>query len=344
MSFSDWYLENLACPRDLGELRPGKGGLMCVQGHLYPLVQGVPVMLIEESSPTLHVIEGSLAASKQQLAPPDEEMFLGTLGMDDDQRESVLKRLRAGHNQIDPVVDYLVSHTNGIMYKHLVGKLRSYPIPKIDLPRGDGKLLLDVGCSWGRWSIAAARLGYNAVGIDPSLGAVLAARRVAQKLGVEAKFIVADARFLPFRSALFDIVYSYSVLQHFSVSDMKSAITEMQRVTIAGGELKVQMANALGVRSFYHQLRRGFATPAGFQVRYLRPKQLQKLFQTNGDHVELRPDCYFGLGLQKSDAEIMTPLKRTVLFFSETLKRVAAVFSPLQLVADSVFVSQRRRS
>ena len=40
-----------------------------------------------------------------------------------------------------------------------------------------GSRLLDLGSSWGRWSIAAARKGYSVVGLDPSLGAVLAARR-----------------------------------------------------------------------------------------------------------------------------------------------------------------------
>ena len=45
----------------------------------------------------------------------------------------------------------------------------------LDLPRGP---LLDIGCSWGRWSLAAARKGYSVVGIDPSLGAVMAARRI----------------------------------------------------------------------------------------------------------------------------------------------------------------------
>ena len=46
--------------------------------------------------------------------------------------------------------------------------------------------------------MSAAKKGYRAVGIDPSLGAVMAARRVARQLGLEIKCIVGDARFLPF--------------------------------------------------------------------------------------------------------------------------------------------------
>ena len=66
----------------------------------------------------------------------------------------------------------------------------------------------------GRWSIAAARKGFSVVGIDPSLGAVMAARRIAKELNLDIKYLVADGRFLPFRERQFKVAYSYSVLQH----------------------------------------------------------------------------------------------------------------------------------
>ena len=66
------------------------------------------------------------------------------------------------------MVAYLVAATNGFMYLHLLGKLSEYPIPDLRLPEGNGTPLLDVGCNWGRWSIAAARKGYAATGVDPS--------------------------------------------------------------------------------------------------------------------------------------------------------------------------------
>ena len=339
MSVSDWYLENLACPRDRGTLRMVEGRLMCSRGHLYPIVSGIPVMLIEELTPTLHVMGSSLEASKRQFDPGPEEMFLETLGVDDHQRKAILEDARKANNAIDPVVNYLISHTNGMMYRHLVGRLRAYPIPSIELPRVKGARFLDVGCSWGRWCVASARLGYLPVGLDPSLGAVMAAQRVAKHLGVTAWFVVGDARFLPFPDDSFGVVYSYSVLQHFNLDDMRMATAEMHRVLAANGTFRIQLANALGIRSLYHQLRRGFSKPKGFAVRYLRPKQIKCLFQPYGSDVELMPDCYFGLGLQTSDSEFMTPFKRFVLRASEVLKRAAAIFRPLPLLADSLLVS-----
>jgi SAM-dependent methyltransferase len=117
--------------------------------------------------------------------------------------------------EIDPFVQNIIAATNGMLYISLIGKLTDYPIPYLRLPSGEGKRFLEIGCNWGRWCIAAARLGYRPVGIDPSLKGIRAARQVAQQLGIEAHYVVADGRYLPFANGTFDQVFSYSVLQHF---------------------------------------------------------------------------------------------------------------------------------
>jgi SAM-dependent methyltransferase len=161
---------------------------------------------------------------------------------------------------IDPIVSFLVGATNGIAYKHLRGRLSDYPIPELRLPTANGKVLLDVGCNWGRWCIAAARLGYVPIGVDPSLGAVLAAKRVAAQLGLYIQLVVGDARFLPFPSDSMDFAFSYSVLQHFARADAISAVKEIGRVLKTGGMSLVQMPTVCGVRCLYHQARGNFAT------------------------------------------------------------------------------------
>src|SRR4051794_25960664 len=90
----------------------------------------------------------------------------------------------------------------GFMYAPLIGRLVEYPIPTTRLPHGEGRVVLDLGCNWGRWTIAAARAGYRAVGLDPSLPAVQAAYDVATQLGVQADFLVGEARFLAVRGRL----------------------------------------------------------------------------------------------------------------------------------------------
>ena len=59
-------------------------------------------------------------------------------------------------------------------------------------------MLLDVGCSWGRWSITASKEGLCAsVFFDPPVGAVAAARRLAKRLGLPFHGVVADAPSCP---------------------------------------------------------------------------------------------------------------------------------------------------
>src|SRR5205085_1279800 len=116
-----------------------------------------------------------------------------------------------------------------------------YPVPPLPMADGGGKTLLDIGCSWGRWTLAASERGYDAVGIDPSLGAVMAARRVAAALGRKTHYVLGDARHLPFAAASFEASYSYSVIQHFSYEDAGRAFAEIGRVLKPGAIAKVQM-------------------------------------------------------------------------------------------------------
>jgi ubiquinone/menaquinone biosynthesis C-methylase UbiE len=60
-------------------------------------------------------------------------------------------------------------------------------------------------------------------------------------LGLDAEFIVGDARYLPFPSKSFDRVFSYSVLQHFSYTDASASVVEIGRVLKSGGESLIQM-------------------------------------------------------------------------------------------------------
>jgi SAM-dependent methyltransferase/uncharacterized protein YbaR (Trm112 family) len=329
----NWYVDNLVCPRDRGALRLVAAQLECASGHRYPIVEGVPVMLVDDATPTIDSAPASLAAA----AAPGDPLFLSTLSLSDEERQGIRQLAqRGGH--VDPVVAYLIAATNGLMYKHLVGRLEQYPIPALPLPKGGGRRLLDIGCGWGRWSLAASAQGYDVVGIDPSLGAVLAARRVAVQLGRDVRFVVGDARYLPFPSASADVVFSYSVLQHFSREDASAAVGQIGRVLRPGGMTKVQFPTRYGVRCLYHQARRGFRAPSGFEVRYWTWPQLGLLFGAAVGPSRFEVDGYFGIGLQGGDARFMTPARAAVLRASEWLTRASRRVTPLARLADSVFV------
>lgn len=342
-ALDQWFLEHLVCPRDRQSLSLVADALRCGNGHRYPIIDGVPVMLLDDVRQTFTAAGASLARAAggggDARAPG---LYLESIAISDDEKRGVLA-LAADHPPIDPVVAYLVAATNGLLYRHLVGQLTSYPIPEISLPPGQGRTLLDIGCSWGRWTLAAASRGYDAVGIDPSLGAVMAARRVAAQLGRDVRFVVGDARHLPFADRSFGSVYSYSVIQHFSREDAGRAVGEIGRVLESGGRARVQMPTRYGVRCLYHQLRRGFSDGANFDVRYWMLRDLRRVFTERIGPSGFEVDGYFGLGLQQSDAHLMTPARRLLLRASAWMKTASSRNAWLTHLADSVYVLSTKR-
>ena len=203
--------QELACPRDRSRLEPEGETLVCEQGHEYPFPDGIPVMVVDDE---LEPTQPGYWSSPEQI-----------------------ERVRAAEpppiegEQVDPYVAELILGTHGNLYKHLSAGMTRYPIPDFPLERGRGELLLDIGCNWGRWTIAAAQRGYRPIGIDPSFEAIVAARRIARQLGVdEARYVVADH-----------------------------------------GYTWVQMPNALGALNVVRLAQRGFREGDAFEVRYWKP-------------------------------------------------------------------------
>jgi len=333
-------LDSLRCPASGAPLSLDGDRLVTRSGLSYPVENDIPIMLRQRDRATLWVADASLNRNV------DDPYRIDTLGIGDADRLKLAAQLdlhRQSPLPVDPVVSALIVATGGHMYRHLQHGLESLPIPELRLPDGQNKLLLDIGCNWGRWSIAAARRGYRVVGIDPSLGAVLAAKRFAERNDLRASFVVGDARCLPFAQRTFDVTFSYSVLQHFAREDATQSIAEAARVTKSTGIFKCQMASAFGIRSAWHIARRGFRATNGFEVRYYSPKQLRALFSTSFSDVALEIDGFFGLGIQPSDRPMMTPTLRRVLTGSENLRRLATRWPNLHLLADSLYVTGHPR-
>jgi SAM-dependent methyltransferase/uncharacterized protein YbaR (Trm112 family) len=318
-------LELLVCPRHRLPLSQHGSGtsLVCEHGDRYAVVEGIPILLLSEAAQT-HV-EGtrSLEVAKQ-----------GT--------SANLPQFDVPPGTIDPFVQRAIGATNGSLYQHLVGKMTEYPIPHLRLPDGEGKLFLEIGCSWGRWCIAAARQGYQPIGVDPSLKGVRAARRVAAQLGIKAHYVVADGRHLPFSDEVFGQVFSYSVLQHISRDEVRKTLLEIQRVLRPDGGAQVQMPNIFGIRCLYHQIRRGFREARDFEVRYWSPRQLLSAFTTTVGPSRLSVDGYFSLNAQFSDLRFLPAKYRAVVRVSEWLRRASQKVPALGYFADSLYVSSVR--
>lgn len=244
-------------------------------------------------------------------------------------------------DDIDPFVQQVVAATCGYLYLPLRHKLPRYPIPVLRLPHGNGKRFLDIGCSWGRWSIAAARVGYAVSGIDPNPAAVLAARRVAAQLDLDVDYRSGSSQVIPFADETFDVVFSYSVLQHLAKERVRATIAEIDRVLKPGGLMMVQMPNWLGIRCLYHQAKRRFRAERNFEVRYWGLRELRESFGAIGP-VDLSVDGFFGLGVQASELDLMPRRFRVIVRASEALRGVVHFVPPLIYIADSVYVTAHK--
>jgi SAM-dependent methyltransferase len=192
--------------------------------------------------------------------------------------------------------------------------------------------------------VSAARSGYRVVGVDPSLDAIRAARVVAEQLGVEATYVVADARHLPFPDESFDVVFSYSVFQHFTKEDALASFAELGRVLALDGRSLVQMANVWGLRSLLNQAReRRFREPRTlFDVRYWSPGELRDAFAEAVGPTELAVDGFLTLNPQPADLDLLPRRYRALVRTSELLRRASERISPLTAIADSLYVRSRR--
>jgi len=319
-----WLYEHLICPVDHSPLHSEGNWLISQTGRRYPVVNGIPVLLRPDVEQTawwaqkslddaLAIVEGRMAAPSLPQSTEDDA--------------------------IDPWVQEIVAATCGNLYKPLIGHLQSYPIPDLRLPPGHDDVFLELGCNWGRWLVAAARKGYRPIGIDPSLEAALSAQRVAAQLGLNIGVVVADARYLPFPSAAIDVVFSYSVLQHFSKANAVLAMSEAGRVLRSGGAALIQMPNRHGVRSFYNLARRGFAEGSVFDVRYWTISELQHAFdQAIPGHSTISVDGYFGLGIQAADRPLLPRRYQVVVSASETLRKMSLRLPFMKSFADSLYI------
>lgn len=120
--------------------------------------------------------------------------------------------------------------------------------------------VLEVGCGAAQGARWLARQGARVSAFDMSMGQLLAARTIDERVGTGVPVVQADAQAMPFRTASFDVVVSAFGAIPF-VADSAGVMREVARVLRPGG---------LFVFSVTHPVRWAFPDdpgPAGLTVR-----------------------------------------------------------------------------
>jgi SAM-dependent methyltransferase len=221
----------------------------------------------------------------------------------------------------------------------------AYPIAKF--PGGFlGDPVLDIGCSWGRWTIGGAQAGHRMIGVDIRLQALLCAQALSRKLVPDRipSFVLADARMLPFATETVAAAFSYGVLQHFSKENMIRSLAEIRRVLRVGGRSLIQMPNRKAFRSLMNLARRGFSEGSEFDVRYYSISELLQLFEKHIGRSDWCVDCFLGLNVHAGDRKFVRSSRRLIIDIAGALYRASEAFPLLRRYADSVFVSSVKAS
>lgn len=94
---------------------------------------------------------------------------------------------------------------------------------------------LDIGCGFGRHTLAALKIGFNITAVDFSEMAVKNAAEFIKSKGFKTNIYVASMDNLPFKEGTFDFTFSSCVFNHGTRAMFEEAIFESVRVLRSGG-------------------------------------------------------------------------------------------------------------
>jgi ubiquinone/menaquinone biosynthesis C-methylase UbiE len=146
-----------------------------------------------------------------------------------------------------------------------------------------GWRVLDVACGNGNATLAAARSGATAVGVDYVPALIESARDRAVTEGLDAEFRVGDAEALPFDDGEFDA--TLSVFGSMFAPDHRRTADEIMRVTKAGGRIGLVSWTPDGfIGQMFRVISKYVAPPAGVAspLTWGTDEHLTELF---GEHV-----------------------------------------------------------
>jgi ubiquinone/menaquinone biosynthesis C-methylase UbiE len=158
------------------------------------------------------------------------------------------------------------------------GRLWGGGLPSLpDLP--SGSRVLELGCGNGKTLSAMISRPWTIAALDVSVEAVMLGRIAAQE---KADFLVAEARFLPFRDQAFDAVFAFHVVGHVLRADREKMAYEATRVLKHGGKLffrefgEEDMRSGIGVEVEPGTFRRGL----GVTTHYFKEDEAEDLFSS----------------------------------------------------------------
>lgn len=239
-------------------------------------------------------------------------------------------------------VQQQVAATNGIHYIDRIGKLKDYPQFELPVkPVQGNKLMLDIGCGWGRWVAGAAKKGYIPVGIDLRQEFCVTARQTIANHGFNGYTLVADLKNLPFKPNVFDLVWSFSVIQHTHKIRLIECLKHIYRILHPSGFTKLEFPNKNGLRNRPGPAKK-FAGEAddynSWCVRYYTPDEYKGMIQPLFGNFKYMVHSLLGIGILKEDLRYVSFKNKLIVLLSLFGTALSKIFPFLQQFADSIYI------
>jgi SAM-dependent methyltransferase len=236
--------------------------------------------------------------------------------------------------------------TNGRHYGDQINTITFYPHYSLPIPKTykENALMLEVGAGWGRWLVSGFEKGYIPVGIDLKLSHIESVFKTMDDHGKYAYMVLTDLSNLPFKPGVFDLVWSFSSIQHVHFDKAISCLEHINRILKSDGFTLLEFPNKNGIHN-----KRGPVQsqepyryePEGLMVRYYTIKeyyQMMKIFST----VRVKMHSLLGIGVLPEDLKYVTWKKKPLVAASLAATAISKLIPGTNEFADSLYFECRR--
>ena len=239
------------------------------------------------------------------------------------------------------IVQQQIAATNGKHYTDKVGKLMDYPIYELPVSGVEKGLMLDIGSGWGRWLVAGANKGYIPIGVDIRLEFCEAALTSLNALGKTGYVLVGDLKNLPFKSDIFDLVWSFSVIQHTHKKRLLNCLEHINRIIKMDGYTLLEFPNKYGIKNRFGNVQ---ATEAekddynSWEVRYYSIDEYREIFEKIFRNFQYKNHSLIGIGILKDDLKYVSFKNKILSGISLFGSMLTNIIPGLTKISDSIYI------
>ena len=244
-------------------------------------------------------------------------------------------------------VQGLIAGTNGTHYLNRIGKLKEYPVYEMPVDKVKGEhLMLDIGCGWGRWLTSGANKGYIPIGVDIKLNLCHASLLVMKTQNVSGYAVSADLTNMPFKDNIFDLVWSFSVIQHTHYERMVNCLQRINSILTNEGFTLLEFPNKNGLRNrkiVSNQSIDDINNYNSWCVRYYTPAEYETIVSKFLSHYSFYNHSFLGIGVLKEDLKYVSFSNKIKCAISLLFSAATNVIPNMKNYSDSIYIRASKK-